>query len=382
MLAVSAGGLARRVSKVPVIYTTQSKVHKGWESHKCWAAALWAALGGLVPSTTRPVMMSISAFAPFLRVSSPVIMWSGDSGLGAHDVYGFEPFELPCLPSGGRLNIRELNEPPPRMGGRNKDDHEEDDAMMRTIQHFVDACYDDPSSAAGVGGEVWPAAEIMCRWLRDSADEIGGARVLELGSGTGACGLYAACLGASHVFLTDGSDALRALCASNAEANAHLLVPGAATRVEVESFAWGGCMLPPRIASCGGFDLIIGSDVTYGHDAHEELAQSLAALLRAPRPAQCRAPRVVLAHEHRSRDYGLPWLKQELPRWDAADEHLAAFAPAAAAEGLALRLLWQERPRCTERGTFRSWSADLSVFEVRLQRRNTSGSATPGDDAP
>ena len=28
------------------IYTTQSKVHKGWESHKCcWAAALWAAPG-------------------------------------------------------------------------------------------------------------------------------------------------------------------------------------------------------------------------------------------------------------------------------------------------------------------------------------------------
>ena len=40
------------------------------------------------------------------------------------------------------------------------------------------------------------------------ADDVAGASVLELGSGTGACGLYAAALGASRVVLTDGREGL------------------------------------------------------------------------------------------------------------------------------------------------------------------------------
>ena len=43
------------------------------------------------------------------------------------------------------------------------------------------------------------------------ADDVAGASVLELGSGTGACGLYAAALGASRVVLTDGREGLRPL---------------------------------------------------------------------------------------------------------------------------------------------------------------------------
>ena len=40
--------------------------------------------------------------------------------------------------------------------------------------------------------------------------------------------------------------------------------------------------------------------------------------LRRPRVM----PRVLLAHEHRSRDAGLPWLREELRTWDDGDEHL------------------------------------------------------------
>lgn len=58
---------------------------------------------------------------------------------------------------------------------------------------------------AGTGGVVWPAARALCRWQADLAEEeLVGARVLELGAGTGACGLFAAGLGASSVCLTDG----------------------------------------------------------------------------------------------------------------------------------------------------------------------------------
>ena len=87
-------------------------------------------------------------------------------------------------------------------------------------------------------------------------------------------------------------------------------------------------------------------------------------------PAQIRlapARQGLLAHEHRARDSGLPWLREELSRWDEGDEHIESLQAAAAVEGLVLRPLWSERPICVHRHEFRSWTADLSVFEVLLQ---------------
>ena len=61
------------------------------------------------------------------------------------------------------------------------------------------------------GGRVWHCAPVLCRWMREAAAALSGAAVLELGSGTGACGLYAAGAFASRVVLTDGDERLRAL---------------------------------------------------------------------------------------------------------------------------------------------------------------------------
>ena len=49
---------------------------------------------------------------------------------------------------------------------------------------------------AGSGSTVWPAAAAFCRWLTENSDEICGSHVLELGSGTGGVGIFAAGLGA------------------------------------------------------------------------------------------------------------------------------------------------------------------------------------------
>jgi Putative methyltransferase. len=117
---------------------------------------------------------------------------------------------------------------------------------------------------------------------------------------------------------------------------------------------------------CGGehescfrrqWEWVLASDCTYGHDAHAVLAATLRALLRGG------ARRAVLAHEHCSRT---AILNSTLRAWDEGDEHLEAFACAAAAEGLCLAPLWSERPRCIRRGSFRSWTADLSVIEIAL----------------
>ena len=134
---------------------------------------------------------------------------------------------------------------------------------------------------------------MLCRWQRRHADELRGARVLELGCGTGAVGLYAAALGARRVVLTDGGpDALLELARANAAAarDAALWRAGE-TAVEVVRHGWG-----EPAAALGSHDLILGSDVTYADGAHAALCASLAAQLQEHSPRA----RVVLAHEHRT----------------------------------------------------------------------------------
>ena len=91
-----------------------------------------------------------------------------------------ERVELPPLPDGRRLPL--LDE-----GGLDEaeaEEHEED------AEHLADL-------VSSTGARVWPCAAALCRWLAQHADAFkGGARVLELGSGTGAVGVYAAALGA------------------------------------------------------------------------------------------------------------------------------------------------------------------------------------------
>ena len=89
----------------------------------------------------------------------------------------------------------------------------------------------------GTGGAVWPAAELLARWMLDERMAVQGARVLELGSGTGAVGLFAAGCGASSVLLTDGDASLCSLAADNARDN-RALMPDVS--VTTRRYRWGG----------------------------------------------------------------------------------------------------------------------------------------------
>ena len=72
-----------------------------------------------------------------------------------NDVYGFEPIELPELPSGERLVIAEQDAPLPRIC--DVDDDDDDEAIIRALQYYVDACEDDGT------GQVCFAAEASRR---------------------------------------------------------------------------------------------------------------------------------------------------------------------------------------------------------------------------
>merc|ERR1712050_341474 len=82
------------------------------------------------------------------------------------------------------------------------------------------------------------------------------------------------------------------------------------------------------------YDFVLASDVTYGHDSHQELAATLRTLLLS---SSERPPRIVLSHEHRERERGL---REQLKRWDEGDPLLEQFTTAASTAGLAVVPLW------------------------------------------
>ena len=303
---------------------------------------------------------------------------ANSSDFGTHDLYGFEEFELPALPGGKRLSLRtyigDSSEGAPAADEEDDDDvwasgawSDEDASMWRRIEQYILTLDEDQSiggEVVGVGGEVWPAAAFLCRWLaNDAVDDVRGSRVLELGAGVGAVGIFSACLGASDVLLTDGGPpALLLLLQDNVARHRHMVPEGSALRCE--SLLWGSDAAAVRPSSEHAWDWVLASDVTYAGYAQEELARTLAILLhQSPDP-----PRVVIAHEHRDRDRPLG---ECLASWDEGDDRIKEFAAKVAHYGLRLSCLQSERPRCTERGSFRCWSHDLSIFEVLADGENS-----------
>ena len=60
----------------------------------------------------------------------------------------------------------------------------------------------------GTSSVIWPIAMVLGRHLCRNPALMRGKRCVELGSGTGMCGLVAAAVGAARVLLTDTAEAL------------------------------------------------------------------------------------------------------------------------------------------------------------------------------
>ena len=128
-----------------------------------------------------------------------------------------------------------------------------------------------------LGAVVWDCGLVMVRVLALLAPSLlARARVLELGSGTGLCGLAAARLGARHVVLTDLEGLLPALLANVERNTAHLRGLGPLD-VQARAFEWGS-----DLASLGGpFDLVVASDVLYDRKHHAGLLATVRGLAEA-----------------------------------------------------------------------------------------------------
>lgn len=150
------------------------------------------------------------------------------------------------------------------------------------------------------GGTIWPATFSLCTFLLENQQALklqSGNCVVELGSGTGAVGLFAARLGAkviltdcrpppdSAMYTTDGtsllpvdgSGAILKLLERNVEANMDMfsVVP------KVLELDWTSSSHVDHVLSTAGGDcnVVLASDVTHFSLMHEPLASTIARLL-------------------------------------------------------------------------------------------------------
>ncbi|KAJ8448814.1 hypothetical protein Cgig2_011435 [Carnegiea gigantea] len=116
------------------------------------------------------------------------------------------------------------------------------------------------------GMMLWESARLMASVLAENPSMTAGKQVLELGSGcAGICSMVAAQY-ADLVVATDGEARVLDLLSQNVEAN---LRPALLSKLQVRPLAWGNEEQINEIQTSNykGFDVIIGTDVTYVAEA-------------------------------------------------------------------------------------------------------------------
>lgn len=123
---------------------------------------------------------------------------------------------------------------------------------------------DDESQVIGESRErlpygvvLWPSALALAHELLARADALRGARILELGAGTGLPGIVAATLG-GRVVQTDRNELVLSVCKRNGARNG-------APPIEYRLVDWAEWDDDER------YDWIIGADILYGAAMHAEL---------------------------------------------------------------------------------------------------------------
>lgn len=208
---------------------------------------------------------------------------------------------------------------------------------------YVDVMELGSFSLQETGGVLWAhSASALCNWLLHGPGSmsLAGAKVLELGAGTGAVGIFAAAMGASSVTLTDGgSAALLELAARNVEANRWPKGPVPVTaEVRVEALRWGSVA---DAKAFRGADWVLASDVIALRAQVCVLCDTIVELLEVPE-----RPRIVIAHERRT-DY---------------DEQFEFFEAEARRRGLDVEVLSTESMQHTKHRSGRC--AEVYVIEV------------------
>jgi len=172
----------------------------------------------------------------------------------------------------------------------------------RTIVLDDSNAFDEPApifSETWLGTELWPAASALVTYLeQERRPQVASTSlVLELGAGTGACGLAAAALGARQVLLTDKL-ALLPVLRANVTAN------GFDGQVRCEVLEWTDNGSADGALSAGA-ELILVSDClnpVYGSEHAGALATTICGALSHAQRAGCQRPEALLAQTRRGEE--------------------------------------------------------------------------------
>jgi hypothetical protein len=139
-----------------------------------------------------------------------------------------------------------------------------------------------------IGTIVWSGAELLCEYMAETfgANGLAGVHIVELGSGTGLAGIFAAALGA-HVVLTDLENHAATL-RENAQLNSEVIARAGGS-VTVETLAWSaeaaGSFLQHGEQGQRQVNMIIGADIVYvqhDEDSLRNLVDTIEVLLAYP----------------------------------------------------------------------------------------------------
>eukprot|EP00603_Paraphysomonas_imperforata_P001161 CAMPEP_0114431794 /NCGR_PEP_ID=MMETSP0103-20121206/10802_1 /TAXON_ID=37642 ORGANISM="Paraphysomonas imperforata, Strain PA2" /NCGR_SAMPLE_ID=MMETSP0103 /ASSEMBLY_ACC=CAM_ASM_000201 /LENGTH=291 /DNA_ID=CAMNT_0001601407 /DNA_START=119 /DNA_END=994 /DNA_ORIENTATION=- len=112
------------------------------------------------------------------------------------------------------------------------------------------------------GTRVYTACHVLCRFIAQYTNLFNNKRVCEIGCGVGIAGIVA-CTSTelSHMVLTDGNEEVVGIARQNLS-NAGLSSPDSSgqRRASAQQYSWGD---PSPGAATGGFDLVMGSELTY-----------------------------------------------------------------------------------------------------------------------
>ncbi|UXI14510.1 tRNA methyltransferase [Sarcoptes scabiei] len=123
---------------------------------------------------------------------------------------------------------------------------------------------------------IWPSTSLLCQFIFDNKDWFQPKTLLELGSGTGLCGIFAAKI-CSKVILTDQESCDFDLMKKNIQRN------GVEKNCFIFSLEWGNMNRLAEILASNEYpiDCIIGSDLCYDESQFENLFLTVAYLMKA-----------------------------------------------------------------------------------------------------
>jgi len=147
------------------------------------------------------------------------------------------------------------------------------------------------------GRRLWPGSSILGQYLVEMEAQFEGKNVLELGAGTGVCGMLSRRLGAAFVAVTDGDSECISLINQNFQNN------GFRDDQYIHSFflKWGDTVSTAAFSEAcpiESFDLIVAGDVLYKKELLDMFFPTARSLLtpHTGRMYLCHLPRAGVTH--------------------------------------------------------------------------------------